>query len=238
MTVRLTGTPSRRPAAAPLAPPPPTHGPTSPDDLPALLEQLQPITHRILAYFRIPPWDAEDILQDLSLVTLRRWNEIRQPAPWFLAALRTQCLMYHRARSVADRRFLPLEDLAQLLEIGAPPLPVIPSPADQLDTRVDLRCFLRQLSATQRLLLIARHRLGMVDHEAAQLTGLAVGSIRKLTSRALARLRAAAGGHRAPGVASTVPSRLSGGAGDAGRSASAGSCGGLRGASAHPESSW
>lgn len=165
--------------------------PGSPHDLPLLLERLKPRIDRILAYFRVPPCDAQDLLQNLALQTFQRWSEIEQHESWFIVTLRKRCLVYHRDRRLADLRYISLEILDQYGDL-ARELPTVPSPADRLEIRVDLRRLLRNISATQRILLAARYRLGMVDHDTAQLTGLAAGSIRKLISRALARLRAAA----------------------------------------------
>lgn len=150
---------------------------------------MQPILRRILGYFEIPRWDADDLLQGTALRALQQWAKFRRPGPWFVGTLRMRCIEYHRNRRLASRRQIPLEDDDGWDEQY---LPIVPSPADNLETRVDLRRFLRGLSPRQRLLLVARYRLGMVDHEAAVLTGVAPSSIRQLTSRALGRMRVSA----------------------------------------------
>ena len=164
-------------------------GPWSRADLPLIIERLQPILRRILGYFEIPRWDAEDLLQGTALRALQQWSKIRQPGPWFVGTLRMRCIEYHRNRRLVSRRQIPLEDGDGWDEQY---LPIVPSPAENLETRVDLRRLLRGLSPRQRLLLVARFRLGMVDHEAAELIGVAPSSIRQLTSRALGRMRAVA----------------------------------------------
>lgn len=174
-------------------------------DLPLILEELKPILRRVLRYFEIPLPDAEDLVQTIALQACGEWSKIRQPAAWFVGNLRWRCIQYHRARRLEMRREVSLGETYDESEFGDPsvPIPTVPSPAEQVELRVDLERLLRCLSAKQRLLLAARFRLGMVDHEAAALAGVAPTSARKLTSRAMARLRRSA---RAPtaGAATTA----------------------------------
>ena len=160
-------------------------------ELPLILEELKPTLRKVLRYFDIPLADAEDLVQTIALQACRDWSKIRWPAAWFVGNLRRRCIQYHRARRLAIRREVSLGETYDESEFGEPsvPLPIVPSPAEHLELRVDLRRLLRCLSAKQRLLLAARFRLGMVDHEAATLAGVAPASARKLTSRAMARLR-------------------------------------------------
>jgi RNA polymerase sigma factor (sigma-70 family) len=160
-------------------------------DLPMILEELKPTLRRVLRYFEIPLADAEDLVQTIALQACREWSKIRWPAAWFVGNLRRRCIQYHRARRLEIRREVSLGETYDESEFGEPsvPIPTAPSPAEQVELRVDLQRLLRRLSAKQRLLLAARFRLGMVDHEAATLAGVAPASARKLTSRAMARLR-------------------------------------------------
>ena len=72
-------------------------------------------------------------------------------------------------------------------------LPVVPGSAEAVERRLYLLSLLRPLPIKLRVLLVARYLYGMVDHEVAEITGLAAGSVRKMTLRALARVRAEAG---------------------------------------------
>jgi RNA polymerase sigma factor (sigma-70 family) len=170
----------------------------SPDDLPPLLAQLEPRFHSMLRFFRIPPADAEDLVQTTALLALLHWDQIRQPVPWLVGTLRNRCLVYHRDRRQAARRQVHVEDRTAPGDAGdpdalnLPPLPPLPARREPLDARIDLHRLLRGFPPRHRLLLAARYQLGMADHEVAAVTGLATGSVRKVIHRALADVRAAA----------------------------------------------
>lgn len=185
------------PAAAP--------GLDSPDDLALCLARLEARFRSLFQHYRIPPQDAEDLVQTTALLAVLNWERIQQPAPWLVGTLRNHCLLYHRYRQRAARCQVHFEDAGPPGDAGDPDAPnlpylaLLPAPDEPLDARVDVRRLLRALPARHRLLLAARYQLGMVDHEVAAATGLAAGSIRKLTQRALSDVRtAAAGGPRAP----------------------------------------
>lgn len=66
---------------------------------------------RILERYRVPPEDAQAILDDVMLTMLVKRDRIRDPERWLRKTLRNRCLQYWRKRRrilyrVADRGIL------------------------------------------------------------------------------------------------------------------------------------
>jgi RNA polymerase sigma factor (sigma-70 family) len=164
------------------------------DELPALCDRLRPDLRRVLWRYRIPPEDAEDLVQTTFLLALTKWPTIENPGPWLIGTLQKRCIAYWRDRRLRTERHVRLEEWAPQLAIE--------TPQDRRDQLTDLDTACRNLSAEQRGLLILRFHLGLSESEAAREAGLAPGSVRKTTHRAVARLRlmvgAAAAGHEEP----------------------------------------
>ena len=56
-----------------------------------LLRRLRPDIERILVGSHVAEREAEEILQDLLLMLLYRWERIADPELWLLTALRRSC---------------------------------------------------------------------------------------------------------------------------------------------------
>src|SRR5258708_7527350 len=80
------------------------------DELPALLEVVRPELRRVLGHFRIPPDDAEDLVQTALLLTVARWGEIQDPRAWIVGTLRMRCIIYWRDRERGKGRYVTLEE--------------------------------------------------------------------------------------------------------------------------------
>ena len=64
-------------------------------------ELLKGLEHRlraVLARFRIPEQDAEDLLQQALLAFVCKRHTVRDVESWLLGTLRNRCLKYWRAR--------------------------------------------------------------------------------------------------------------------------------------------
>ena len=146
-----------------------------------LLDRMQPRLKRILARYRIPAQDAEDLLQETFLIMVAKWGTIRNPDAWLLATLANRCIIYWRKyRS----RLWDLVDTA-ILEL----LAEAEAPAqEQSDLRFDLEALLSALPERCRSVLRLRYGLGCSTAEAAERTGYCKSSIRKVTRRCLAAL--------------------------------------------------
>ena len=85
-----------------------------------LLEDVQPRLRGILATFRIPYADAEDLLQQTILTFLVKRDDIRKPSKWLTATLRNRCLMYWRTYR---RQLYESVDVAILETLAEPDRP-------------------------------------------------------------------------------------------------------------------
>jgi RNA polymerase sigma factor (sigma-70 family) len=149
-------------------------------ELGAVLERLRPWINRILARYRIPSQDAEDLVQTTLMLAVMKWAEIAMPGAWLLATLANRCVLYWRARQLEVARFEPLDN-GQM---------VVTEPAQEVHALLaDLDAASQQLPAAQRRLLVLRFRVGLNSCEVAKAMGLAQNSIKKSTRRALERLR-------------------------------------------------
>ncbi len=131
--------------------------------------------------------DAEDLLQSALLRTFRRWEAITgSPAAYCLAVLvnlsRDQHRNEHRRpRTVPER------------EIGEVP---VGDQADRLVERMAITGATRGLPRAQREVLACRFVMDMSVAETAHALGLAEGTVKSYTARALelARMRELLGG--------------------------------------------
>jgi RNA polymerase sigma factor (sigma-70 family) len=151
--------------------------------LPAVLEGLRGQLRTILSCHRIPPQDAEDLVQTALLALVARWDDVHDPSAWLCGTLRRCCLRYWRERRLQAQRFLELDGLSLELGSGAQ--------CARGDLLIDLDRGLAQLPPRHRQLLLLRYRLGLGPGEAARATGFASRSVQQTIRRSLARLRAA-----------------------------------------------
>ncbi|MFF1868198.1 RNA polymerase sigma factor [Kitasatospora herbaricolor] len=136
------------------------------------------------------PTDADDAVQDASLIALRRIGDLRQPdsaGPWLRAIVRNVCRT--RLRSAPPPTQLP--DLAHLagLTAGAGPEQIIERHAMQ-DW---LWCAVDELSPVLRTTVMLRHFSPRTPsyQEMATLYGVPVGTVRSRLNEARSRLAAA-----------------------------------------------
>jgi len=60
------------------------------------LTAVEPKLKRLLAVYRIPSEDAEDVLQQALLALLYTWERVRDPESWLFGTVKRHCLMYWR----------------------------------------------------------------------------------------------------------------------------------------------
>jgi RNA polymerase sigma factor (sigma-70 family) len=161
---------------------------TAEEDLPALWDGLRPALKRVLWRFRIPPEDAEDLVQRTLLLAVTRWQEIECPQTWLLGTLHNTCIDYVRRRRRNIERQVDLGD-------WEPQIAVEWQRQEKHDRLADIDRACRKLPMASRKLVLLRFRLGLTICETANAMGLAPESVRKATTRALERLRVAMG-HR------------------------------------------
>jgi RNA polymerase sigma factor (sigma-70 family) len=145
------------------------------------LESVEPRLKRVLANYRIPTEDAEDVLQQALLALLYQWERVRDPECWLLGTLKRHCLMYwrtHRRKIYSAVDSTILEWLSE---------PVAPS-QERSDLLCDLESLIGRLPVRCRSLLQLRFRLGYEPPEVAERLGYRASSIGKITTRCLAAL--------------------------------------------------
>ncbi len=62
----------------------------------AFLKRLEPRLKRLLAVYRMPREDAEEVLQQALLALLYQWESVGDPEHWLLGTLKRHCLMHWR----------------------------------------------------------------------------------------------------------------------------------------------
>jgi RNA polymerase sigma factor (sigma-70 family) len=146
------------------------------------VERIGPRLHGILAWFRIPYEDAEELRQEAMLALVRCWERIDCPEGWLIGTMFRLCRRYKRRRR--ERGWLqPVEEW--LLEAWAP----LREPEQKrFEVLRDLTAVLRQLEERERILLKLR-LLGLTCDEVAERLGCRPSSVGKMTSRALAEAR-------------------------------------------------
>ena len=139
------------------------------------------LVHGILLA-RVPPRDAEDLVQDVFMAALRRIGELRTVAAfrgWLAAIARHRAIDYFRERGAGRE---------------APELRVVPARSpDTLDGLVALD-MLRRLPEAYRETMILRLVEGMTGPEIALQTGLTPESVRVNLCRGMNMLRVLWGG--------------------------------------------
>lgn len=158
--------------------PEPTQSAVSFEDFLALME---PKLKRLLAVYRIPADDAEDVLQQALLALLYQWERVRDPESWLFGTVKRHCLMYWRTHK--RRIYLAVD--STILEWLSEPIAPNQEKADLL---CDLESLIHQLPPRCRSILRLRFRLGYEPPEVAKMLGYRESSIGKITTRCLAAL--------------------------------------------------
>ncbi|HEX4964187.1 MAG TPA: sigma-70 family RNA polymerase sigma factor [Thermoanaerobaculia bacterium] len=159
-----------------------------PDDLKpqeTLEELVRRIRYRLTSILRsydIPSEDADDLLQDALLEAFRKWDKIYNKEYWLLGTLRFICSNYWKKLRLNPSEAMDLPALEGL----CPPLP---PPQAKREDALDLRQILKGLDPRHQRALWLRFAMGFTPHEVADQLGYSRASVRKLTLRAMSRLR-------------------------------------------------
>ena len=154
---------------------------TKRDPIEDVLEVLQPRIRSTFARYRIPPQDAEDVLQQTLLIYLYKQESVENPEKWIIGALKNRCLVYWRSRR---RKLYSSVDKAILESVVA----VDQCPQERSDFLRDLGGLLAQLPERCRKIFKLRYWQGWEPSEAAERLGYRSSSIYKVTERCLAAL--------------------------------------------------
>jgi RNA polymerase sigma factor (sigma-70 family) len=146
-----------------------------------ILARMEPRLKRILARYKIPAQDADDLLQETFLILITKAGTVRNVDAWLLATLANRCIIYwrkHRSRlwDLVDTTILEL-----LSDTETPP-------QEHTELRCDLDALLSALPDRCRSVLRLRYGFGCSTAETAEKMGYCKSSIRKVTRRCLAAL--------------------------------------------------
>jgi len=149
-------------------------------ELERILRTLRPKLGAILASFRIPPQDADDLLNIVLLQYVHKRLQIRTPETWLPGALRNECRMFWRTRG---RSFTTAVDTALLDTMN--PEQGGEAPQERAVMRHTLRRWVSSLSERCRSILHLRYYLGYETREVAEELGYSPASVDKVTRRCL-----------------------------------------------------
>jgi RNA polymerase sigma-70 factor (sigma-E family) len=125
---------------------------------------------------------GEDLAQEGLIAAYRHWHRLGPPDGRPEAYVRR--VMIRAAVRARRRRWhgeVPTDDLPDAVRHGF---------TDQSDLSVHIFACLRRLPAEQRVVLVLRFWADATEAEVADTLGIAVGTVKSRTSRALAALRA------------------------------------------------
>jgi RNA polymerase sigma factor (sigma-70 family) len=148
------------------------------------------------AHLVCPEADADDAVQDAFLkayAALPRFRDGAPFRPWLLRIVANEAR--NRRRSAGRRDGLALRAVAAD-PTGAVGVATAAAPEDDVmaaETRAELLAALRRLGDDDREILGARFFLDLSEAETAEMLGIARGTVKSRTSRAVARLRTAFG---------------------------------------------
>ncbi len=115
-------------------------------------------------------------------MAIQKWDTIRHKEAWLLGAVRFKCSNYWK--KLRNDRILAVEPLV-LVELSPAQAPE----QEQREIGLDLNSLTRGVDKRHRAALWLRFGVGLDTTEVARRLGYSPSSIRKLTSRSLARLQ-------------------------------------------------
>jgi RNA polymerase sigma factor (sigma-70 family) len=151
-----------------------------------LVEPDLPAMVRLAAVVSGNPADAEDIVQEALtkvLQSLRRFDETRPFRPWFATIVANQARNWKRSRG---RRLRLVERIAVQANVAVRGVDELVIEADEGSQVV---AALKHLEPLDREVLALRFLAGLTEKESADALGVAIGTVKSRTSRALLRLR-------------------------------------------------
>jgi RNA polymerase sigma factor (sigma-70 family) len=151
-----------------------------------LVEPDLPAMVRLAAVVSGNPADAEDIVQEALtkvLQSLRRFDETRPFRPWFATIVANQARNWKRSRG---RRLRLVERIAVQANLPVRSVDELVIEADEGSRVVSA---LQGLEPLDREILALRFLAGLTEKESAEALGIAPGTVKSRTSRALGRMR-------------------------------------------------
>jgi RNA polymerase sigma-70 factor (sigma-E family) len=140
-----------------------------------------PVLVRSAVFLGCPAAEAEDLVQTTLLRCFRSWHRVSLAASRDAYVYRVMLNALASGRSRLWRGERPagdrMDELVSSVDV-----------AEAVTTSETLRAALQTLSADQRAVLVLRYYTDLPEHEVAEVLGVAVGTVKSRSSRALARL--------------------------------------------------
>ncbi len=152
-------------------------------ELLAVVERVRPALRRLLAARRVPPQDAQDLVQEALVALVDGWASLDTVASldaWLIGTLRNRIALYHRVRQARQRA---IERLLRELPRSEP------APQTRRDSARDARALTAKLSPRARSVLYFHHGEEMEPEEIARRCGCRAISVRSIAYRALKEVR-------------------------------------------------
>jgi len=166
-----------------------------------LMERMRARIGSLLHSFRIPPAEAEDLVQEGLLALVRSWDRVLDKERWLYSTLRYLCCGYLRRERYGSRASgVDPEVLAALA-------PSDPGAQQRLDLQLDLEQLAETLSQRQRQLLRLRYVAGMSHAEAGRCLGYRPTSVHRSVKRSIRLLRQQVGPGPAPPARRSAPAQ-------------------------------
>jgi RNA polymerase sigma factor (sigma-70 family) len=155
--------------------------PMAREPLDQLLPRIRPRLKQVLARYRVPAHDAEDLIQEALIATVQKWEQIQDAEAWLLITVRNRCVVYWRRRRASIYNTVD----AAILELLSEPQA---APQEKAELRWDLNLLLQGLPQRCQKLLRLRYGLGYDSDEVAAAMGYHPSSVRKVTRRCMSAL--------------------------------------------------
>jgi RNA polymerase sigma factor (sigma-70 family) len=141
------------------------------NELTDVLDKVRPRLRAMLVRERVPVEDAEDLVQEVILLLLGRWDAVRCKESWVLGALRFRIVLHFQRRN--RRRKLGCMAAWELRAKGAGTLAQA-----RCDARHDLSALAALLPVRQRQVLRFRYVAGLSTQEVGDRLGLDAATVR------------------------------------------------------------
>lgn len=119
---------------------------------------------------------AEDLLQEALIALAEKWEKVEHPDAFVRAVIYRQRVSWWRR----NRREVAVEQL---------PDPGVEDGAERRAREAEVHDLLRSLPPRQRAALVLRYFEDLTEAQAAEVMGVAVGTVKSLSHQAIARMR-------------------------------------------------
>jgi len=145
-----------------------------------VLARLLPRVRRLLFRQRIPPWDADDLVQRALTAAWRRGASVVHKEAWLYGTIKNMCIVYWRRRRGRRAAYRP-----NAADLGRDQV----ERQRRVDLLLDIEIQSAKLSRRQRRLLFMRYGLGMTLAEIGTEMAICRSHVLRQEQLALERLR-------------------------------------------------